>query len=151
MKPRSTRSDSATAAIHAASNVTKGLPAIPEHVRLRPVDLPFWRGVLRSRALDEWTEADLVVAAQLARVQSDIEHEARLLDEEGTVAAGKVNPRASVLEAMIRREQALLRSLRMGGRVAGDPRALAGRRKLERQAHAIRDELLAEGDDGLLA
>ena len=85
----------------------------PAHVRLRDGDRPFWDGIVRARARDEWCESDLVVAAQLAR-----------------------------------REMALMRTLRMGGRVAGDARDEAGRRRIQRQAEAARAEL---EDDELLA
>lgn len=151
MTKRSPRADSATAAIRAAQNAARGLPVIPAHVHVRNNDRPFLEGVLRSRALDEWTPADLVVAVQLARCQNDIEEEAKLLAVEGTVVHGKLNPRAQVVEAMTRRMQAFMRALRMGGRAVGDPRDLLGRRKLERQAVAIHEQLSRDGDDGLLA
>lgn len=134
-------------------DVAKGPIQPPAHVRLRAGDLPFWQGVLCARARDEWSDADLVVAAQLARCQADIEKEQGLLDAEGSLlenARGTqvMNPRVSVLEQLARREMALMRTLRMGGRVAGDPRDEAGRRKNERQAKELRDEL---EDDELLA
>ena len=100
-------------------NAASPLPGIPGHVRLRPDDLPFWEGVVRARARDEWTEADLVVAAQLARCQRDIEHEQISLDSEGSVIENAkqtmvMNPRHAVLEQLARREMALMRSLRIG-------------------------------------
>jgi hypothetical protein len=109
--------------------------------------------VLRARARDEWTEADLVVAAQLARCQADIELEQQLLNAEGSVVENMkgtqvMNPRVTVMEQLSRREMALMRTLRMGGRVAGDTRDQMGKRALERKAHEIRAEL---EDDGLLA
>ena len=106
-----------------------------------------------ARARDEWGKADLVVAAQLARCLHDIEKEQLLMDVEGTVVLNDkrtpvVNPRVSVLEQFARREMALMRTLRMGGRIAGDARDESGRRKIERQSTTIRGELVA---DGLLA
>lgn len=77
---RKKRSDSAAAAIDAMVNAARPLPSIPGHVRLRAEDLPFWEGVVRARARDEWTDADLVVAAQLARCQHDIERESEALE-----------------------------------------------------------------------
>lgn len=108
---------------------------------------------MRARARDEWTDADLVVAAQLARCQRDIEAESETLDAEGTVVANErgtpvCNPRVSVLEQLARREMALMRTLRMGGRVAGDTRDQSGQRKIQRQSERIRDEL---EEDELLA
>lgn len=129
-------------------DVAKGPPPVPAHVTLRPADLPFWDGVVRARARDEWTAADLVVAAQLARCQRDIEVESSTLDGEGTVVKNDrgtlvANPRVSVLEQLARREMALMRSLRMAGRVAGDARDESGQRKAQRQA----EKTLAEIED----
>lgn len=135
-------------------NAAMPLPAAPTHVRLRPEDLPFWEGVVRARAREEWTDADLVVAAQLARCQRDIERESKALDEEGSVIENQkgslvMNPRHSVLEQLARREMALMRTLRIGGSVAGgDRRDLDKARKLQRQAEKVREEL---PDDDLLA
>ena len=134
-------------------DAAKGVITPPAHVKLREGDEPFWEAVLCARARDEWGNADLVVAAQLARCLHDVEREQLLLDSEGTVVPNErgtpvVNPRVSVLEQYARREMALMRTLRMGGRIAGDARDESGRRKIERQSSAIRGELVA---DGLLA
>lgn len=150
---RKKRSDSEAAAISAMLNAAKAPHAVPAHTRLRPGDDAFWQGILLSRAHDEWTPADLVVAAQLARTQADIERQQESLDAEGTVlenARGTpvMNPRVTVLEGLARREMALMRSLRMGGKPAGDARDTANARKVERQSRALRDEL---EDDPLLA
>lgn len=147
------KSDTVAAAIQAMTDVASGPPAVPTHVRLRDGDLPFWHGIIRARAYGEWTDADLVVAAQLTRCQADIERESQLLDDEGTVVTNErgtqiCNPRVSVLEQLARREMALMRSLRMTGRVAGDTRDELGRRKIQRESEKIRAEL---EDDELLA
>lgn len=149
------RSDSRTAAsaVQAMLAAAKDNIEPPQHVRMRARDKPFWYGVIGARARDEWTDSDLVVAAQLARCQSDIEIEQIALDEETAVienARGTlcVNPRVTVLEQYARREMALMRTLRMGGRIAGDTRDEAGRRKVERSAKETREALL---DDDLLA
>lgn len=146
-------STSPEAAIKAAVDAAKGPPAAPAHVRLREGDRPFWDGVVRARAYDEWTETELVVAAQLARCQHDIEVESLALEgEESTITNGRgtkvVNPRVSVLEQLARREMALMRTLRMGGRAVGDARDEAFRRLAQRQAEQVRDDLK---DDELLA
>ena len=148
-----TRATSAESAVKGMLDAAKGAPDVPAHVRLRDGDRAFWDGVVRARARDEWTEADLVVAAQLARCQHDIETQQEELDAEGAVVKNDrgtqvMNPRVSVLEQLARREMALMRTLRMGGRVAGDTRDEAGRRKIERQSRQIREEL---EDDELLA
>ena len=151
--PKRVRATSAEAAVKALVDVANGPPAVPKHVRLRPEDVAFWDGIVRARAKDEWTDADLVVGAQLARCQFDIERESECLDYEGTVVKNDrgtlvANPRVAVLEQLARREMALMRTLRMGGRVAGDASKEATRRKLQRQAEGLRDEL---AEDELLA
>jgi hypothetical protein len=129
-------------------------PLMPAaYIRLRPDDYDFWHGIVRARARSEWTDSDLVVAAQLARCQSDIEKESILMDQEGTVVVNDkgtsvVNPRVSVLEQFARREMALMRTLRMAGRVAGDPDKQAGRQNILRQAEKAREMV---EDEDLLA
>lgn len=144
-----TRADSASSAVKAMIDAAKGEIEPPAHVTLRERDLPFWAGIVRARARDEWSDADLVVAAQLAKCQSDIEVEQTALDGETTVVTNErgtacVNPRVSVLEQYARREMALMRTLRMGGRVAGDSRDEAGRRKVQRGAEKARKDLEEE-------
>jgi len=150
---RKKQAASAEAAIQAAVNAAQGVLSPPKHVVIRPGDMPFWDGVMRARARDEWIEADLVVAAQLARVQADIERESKTLDVEGTVVTNErgtpvCNPRVSVLEQMARREMALMRTLRMGGKAAGDPRLEAASRRTQQRADRIHADL---AEDELLA
>lgn len=149
MTAKRTRSDSAASAVKAMLNAAQADLRPPSHVRLRDGDEPFWIGVVRARARDEWTETDLVVAAQLARCLHDIEREQLLLDAEGAVVQNDkgtqiVNPRVSVLEQYARREMALMRTLRMGGRIAGDTRDESGARKTERQSRKVKDEIQDE-------
>jgi hypothetical protein len=59
-----------------------------------------------------------------------------------------MNPRATVLEALARREMAFMRTLRMGGRIAGDTRDEAGRRQVASTARKVQREL---EEDALLA
>jgi hypothetical protein len=148
-----TRATSAASAVKAMIDASKGVLKPPAHVRLRAGDEVFWDGVVRARARDEWTETDLVIAGQLARCLHDIEVEQAFLDAQGSVVANDkgtmvVNPRVSVLEQYARREMALMRTLRMGGRIAGDARNETGRRMIERQSSKIKKEL---EEDGLLA
>ena len=151
--PRKSRSDSAKAAIDAAIAAASPLPEKPTHVKLREIDLPFWSDIIRARARDEWTDADLIVAAQLARTMADIEAESEKLDYEGSVIENGrgtpvMNPRHAVLEQLARREMAMMRSLQMVGSAKGDKRDLENKRKLERDANKARDDLAL---DDLLA
>lgn len=129
-----------------ASKLPLGVPA---HVRLRDGDEPFWHGVIAARARDEWTECDLVVAAQLARCQRDMEDQSKLLEIEdmtvlnqrGTVV---VNARVTVMQQLAQREMALMRTLRMGGEPAGKTRDRVQARKIERESSKLREELAEE-------
>lgn len=148
------KSTTAIAAVEAMKAAADGPLLPPAHVKLRDGDLDFWHSIVRARARKEWSENDLVVAAQLARTQADIEREQKLLDDEGTVVENQrgtqvMNPRVTVLEQLARREMALMRSLKMGGSHSGpDARDVQKLRQLERDASAARDEVLA---DDLLA
>jgi len=150
------QASSVEAAIQAAVAAAEGLPRPPAHVKMRPGDWPFWDGIVRARARDEWTGPHLVVAAQLARCQHDIENESALLDGEKTVTSNcrgtpVVNPRVMVLEQFARREMALMRSLAIAGRAVVDPRKLEATRKLQRRADEAQDAIAGEDDDDFLA
>ncbi|ATQ78290.1 TerS protein [Massilia violaceinigra] len=154
-KTKRTRADSAASAVKAMVDAAKPDIEVPNYVTLTASAVPFWTGVVRARARDEWTDVDLVVAAQLAQCQADIAEEDQALRVEGRVIMNDrgtpvMNPRTIVMEQLARREMALMRTLRMGGRVAGDSRDQAGKRKVERESRKLRDEL-EEEDDGLLA
>lgn len=152
---RRNRADSAAAAVKAMVDAAKDELQPPAHVTLTDSAKLFWGAVVRARARDEWLDVDLVVAAQLAQCQADIEEEMISLRAEGKVIENGrgtpvMNPRTTVLEQLARREMALMRTLRMGGRIAGDGRDELGKRKIENQSRKLRSEL-EEEDDGLLA
>lgn len=156
-KPRTkrARADSAASAVKAMVNAAKPDIEVPAWVTLTDSARPFWIGVVRARARDEWQDVDLVVAAQLAQCQADIAEEDEALRAEGRVIKNErgtavMNPRTTVLEQLARREMALMRTLRMGGRVAGDARDEQGKRQLERGARKARQQV-EEEDEGLLA
>ncbi len=126
----------------------------PSCVTLTKSAIPFWIGVVRARARDEWSDVDLVVAGQLAQCQADMAEEDELLRVETRVIKNErgtpvMNPRTTVMEQLARREMALMRTLRMGGRVSGDARDDLGKRKVESTSRKLRKEL--EEEDELLA
>lgn len=144
---RRLRSDSISAAAKAMLDAGSPLPQLPGYVKVRPSDVPFLEGILRSRTRDEWSPPDLVVAVQLARCQVDIETEHSLLEEEGSVLDNRrgtpvLNPRHSVLEQLSRRELALLRALQLAGMAKGDKRDVEQARKLQKTAEEVRDSLV---------
>ena len=153
MKKKRSDGNSVDSAVVAMLNAAKDLPEVPAHCTLAPNELPFWLGVVRARALAEWTEAHLVVAVQLASCQAEIETERMALKVEGSILVNArgtqiMNPRVSVLEQFSRRELALMRALRMSGEALGNPRDQSGQRKIERDSRKLRAEL---EDDELLA
>lgn len=151
--PRKPRSDSAQAAVEAMLNAAKDDLQPPMHVNLRTSDWPFWEGIIRSRARDEWSDNDLVVAAQLARAQADIEREQEKLDEEGSVVPNPrgtlvANPRVAVLQQLAGRQMAIMRSLRMAGAAqGGDARDLINKRRLESDSRRVKQGVEQEDED----
>jgi ribosomal protein S9 len=131
----------------AASGTLRPLP----YTKLRPKAMSFWRGLMKARALDEWDAPSLTLAAQLAECQACIEEESVQVRVEGAVIEGKagprVNPRLKILEGLCRREMAMLRTLHLGGRVAGDTRDLVRKRAAERQARDFIDRAKDDFDD----
>ena len=144
------RADSTTSVIKAMSDAAMGELTPPSHITITDSAIPYWKGVVRARARDEWPDVDLVVAAQLAQCQSDMADQDVLLRSEGSIVANDrgtqiMNPRATLIENLARREMALMRTLRLGGSVSGDKRDDAKRRSIQRQSEEIRKEL--ESDD----
>lgn len=129
------------------------LPVIPLHIRLNTEHFPFWDAIVRARERSEWNEVDLAVAAQLARCQYDIERESLCLELEGTIVVNDrgtqiANPRVSVLEQLARREMALMRTLQIGGSIAGgDKRTRMAGRQLQKQGEELQKQILNESDD----
>jgi hypothetical protein len=149
------KADTVAGAREAMENALRGTLQVPKHITLKSEHMPFWHGIIKSRALSDWEEVDLVVAAQLARCQYEIEVATEQLDGEDTVlfnARGTqiMNPRLNVLEQLARREMALMRSLRLAGRAGGDPRPEANRAKAQKKAAAGLQEA-DDDDDDLLA
>lgn len=146
--PRRHRADSAKAALKAAQNAAAGPIEPPASVTLREGDRPFWDAVVTSKARDNWTDVDLVTAAQLARAQADIERLQQQVDTEGYVIDGRINPAAQLVETLSKRAIALTRVLQVHalatvGRSADTVKA----NQLERQARdQIDDDLIPRMD-----
>jgi hypothetical protein len=108
---RRPRSDSAAAAVQAAQNAALGPLEPPPYVTLRTGDKPFWSAIIAARARHTWNESDLVTAANLARTQADIEALQKLVDAEGYIVEGKINPAAQMVETLTKRVASLSRIL----------------------------------------
>lgn len=103
---RRARSDSVTAAIHAAQD--QSVINHPDHVSLRDCDRPFWAAIIAVRAASSWNGADLVHAARLARCHADIERVQNEIDEDGDLDA---NSKQRLLETLMKRAVYLSRML----------------------------------------
>lgn len=155
---RKTRVDSVKGMMEIMANAAKGPPKLPPHLKLRPQDQPFYDTIIQARSHDEWGGADLALAVQLAKVQADIDVQQAALDVEAHVIEmppnGKLsaNPRFLIIENMVRRQNALMRTLKMNGCMVGDARGQVARRKADRLAHELRNEMSeASEDEDLLA
>src|SRR5688500_15109759 len=117
---RRQRVDSVKGMVELMNNAAKGPPEMQSHIRIRDKDKPFLVAFRRVRADDELAGADIAMAAELARCQADIEAEQPILDTEETVLTNRMgsviaNPRCGIIDVLIKREAALVRSLRMAG------------------------------------
>ncbi|WP_028605318.1 hypothetical protein [Ottowia thiooxydans] len=73
LTPKRQRADTAKGAVQAAQNAAQGPIDPPAYVTLPEACKPFWNAIVQSRPRDTWTDSDLVLAANLARVQHAIE------------------------------------------------------------------------------
>ena len=73
LTPKRVRADSATGAAQAHQNAAQAPIEPPGYVTLPEPCKPFCSAIVTSRPRDTWTDGDLVLAANLARVQHAIE------------------------------------------------------------------------------
>ena len=149
---RAPKADTAAGLLKAMVDASKGILQPLPYTRLRPKAKRFWTGIITARARDEWDDVSLAVAAQLAECQCAIEEVSVQVRKEGTVLetsrGPRVNPRVKVLEDLCRREMAMMRTLRFGGRISGDLRHDMVKRQVEKDAREVLESLQ---DDELLA
>lgn len=127
LTPKRTRSDSTKAAVQAHQNAAQAPIEPPSYVTLPEPCKPFWQAIVTSRPRDTWTNSDLVMAANLARVNHAIESVAIGSDEHAKLT---------------RLAMALARS------VAVHPTATVGRAAdMVNAATAEREARQDEGDD----
>jgi|SRR5436305_1135250 len=148
---RRQRIDSAAGAVQTMAAAARDLSP-PKHVKLRRGDLPFWDAVIAERAKSEWTDADLVVAANLARAMADAEHIAKFpVDKGGNVKVTVLIQTIELSDKLARRIVTLRRALGLDSRAKnGEQRDVNKRREA---AKGIEDghNPMAGDDDGLLA
>ena len=129
LTPKRHRSDSAKSATQAHQNAAQAPIEPPGYVTLPEPCKPFWNAIVTSRPRDTWTESDLVLAANLARVNHAIETAAIGSDEHAKLT---------------RLAMALARS------VAVHPTATVGRAADMVQAATAEREARSQPDDDLI-
>lgn len=149
--PRRQRIDSAVAAVTTLAAAARDLSP-PDHVKFRTGDWPFWDAVIAERAKSEWTDADLIVAANLARAMADAERIAEMTT--GRNGAVKVNTLVASIAAsdkLARRIVTLRRALGIDSRSkGGEQRDVNRRREIAKEIEGGYNPM-AEDEDGLLA
>lgn len=148
---RRTRIDSAAGAVATMAAATRDLSP-PAHVKFRTADWPFWDAIIKERAKSEWSDADLIVAANLARAMADAERIAEMTTgRNGAVKVSTLIASIAASDKLARRIVTLRRALQIDARSKhGEQRDVDKRR-----AHAMETEggvnPLADDGDGLLA
>lgn len=156
MAEKRTRSDSSSAAVQAMQNATVDTIQPPVHAGLEKKAEPFWHDNIRSKALDSWTPADLLAAAELANNQlyitvlrKDLRKEERMRGEARNEALIK-DLRKQITELQ-RTILAQRRDLQIHSHATnGESRDQKKRNQNDRDARNTRDEH-KEQDDNLIA
>lgn len=148
-----TRSDDRNFQTEIMKSAAKGVQP-PTFVELQPEHMSYWNAITQARA--EWTQIDLIHAANLARTLYNIDEETRALEHEGSVllnARGTpvMNPRFSILEQLSRRSVALSAKLQVHaaatiGEVENNKKKNKAKQKAVKALESMDDE-----DDFLLA
>lgn len=148
---RRQRIDSAVGAVATMAASTRDLSP-PKHLKLRRGDQPFWDAVISERAKSEWTDADLAVAANLARAMADAEKLAAFsVDRGGNVKITVLIQTIELSDKLARRIVTLRRALGMDNRAKhGEQRDVSKRRDIAKGIEGGHNPI-ADDDDGLLA
>jgi hypothetical protein len=145
------RANTTTNEVSMLADTKKPTPLPPKHVELRQQDIEFYKVIVDTRPLSDWTPATLTVAAQLARAQSDIAEWSLMLEKDSPIVQDrfgqdKANPIVGIIEAATRRQLALMRSLGL----ASDNTDSQKRGAAWQKAKSMRDSIEGKGK-GLLA
>lgn len=141
---RRPRSDSAKAAVTASQNAALGTLLPPAHVALPADAAPFWDAIMRNRPRDRWNDADLAMAAVMARDQSSVERLQAEIATEGDVIGGKLNPKHKLVETLARRVVAMARALHVHAE------ATTGRSQNQGKALELEQAARQQDDDDLI-
>ncbi|MCZ4341528.1 hypothetical protein O4H52_07945 [Sphingomonadaceae bacterium G21617-S1] len=145
---RRQRIDSAVGAVATMAAAARDLSP-PKHLKLRRGDLPFWDDVIAERAKSEWTDADLAVAANLARAMADAERLATFtVDKGGNVKIADVILSIGAADRLARRIVTLRRALGIDSRSKnGEQRDVNKRREHAKQIEGGQNPIADDGDE----
>jgi hypothetical protein len=148
---RRQRIDSAAGAVATMAAAARDLSP-PASVKLRRGDRPFWDAVVAEKPKSEWTDADLVVAANLARAMSDAEKIAAFpVDRGGNVEIAALISTIELSDKLARRIVTLRRALGLDNRAKnGEQRDVNRRREHAAEIEGGHNPMADDGD-GLLA
>ena len=147
LTPKRKPSNSTKAMVQATQAAAMPPLEPPAHVTLRTGDRPFWSAIVLARPRDTWTEADLILAATLARCYADIEVMQASINDNGLIIGGKPNAAVDMLDKASRRAMGLTRALAVNTvSTVGRRSNIAPSATAERNARA----LLGDGDDDLI-
>lgn len=139
----------------AAAALKKAKPLMPpKHVPLDECDMPFWHSVIAEFMRDEWTNHQLEMAANLARMLADLTREQQELRNEGVIAYSEkgtpvINPRKTAVQMYAGTILAMRRSLSLHARAqSGEPRDVGKRRD---KGRALADAVQDAADENLIA
>lgn len=145
---RRQRVDSAAGAVAVMAAAARDLSP-PSYLKLRRGDRPFWDAVISERAKSEWTDADLAVAANLARAMADAEKVAAFsVDRGGNVKVTTMLQTIEASDKLARRIVTLRRALGLDNRAKnGEQRDVNKRREQAKEIEAGHNPMSGDGDD----
>lgn len=111
--PKRKRSDSTKAAVAAIQSAGAGPIKPPAFVNVQKRDMSRWNAIVQARPRDTWNDADLILAAHLARAYGDMAELESFIEEKGMIADGEINPACAMLDKATRRALALARQLKV--------------------------------------
>ena len=141
--------NSITASVKAMSNAANPIQ-IPDFLQLDEDAAAIWPIIVRGRARDEWSDADLTVAGDICRCIADMKAQADALKVEGYILANDrgtpiQNPRNQVIEVLTRRKVCLMKLMQMQPRaIHGNTVRLQETRKAERIAEQALPQMAAD-------
>lgn len=136
-----------------ADIMKKSLEEITPPIFLEEKEMRFWKSIINARL--NWTEIDLIQAANLARCLCSIEEETMLLKIEGSVLKNQkgtqvMNPRHVVLEQLTRRMVCLAGKIHVHALATqGEAKLAAKKNTVKHQAIQSMNEI--DDDDDLIA